>query len=939
MTKRPTIDAIRNPDLPLLITDDSRISLHTLWAQPDVAPQASPIFDALLQTLRTRFRLATAVIIMAQRGKILINLFAGHNPQELVCGAALAMCHGQADQLLVLEDVPGGLGLPVHLPMGPTTELLTDRATNRATEPATVRFYAGAPLVISPGGEAVGMLCLLGTSPQGFSRADRLLLTSLALAVSTALLMPHNPAAAQAIALSAEKSVLLLGDTQAPSAVNARFTQLTGFTIDDLERVGLDDLLCLDRPNSGALLIQHALLTEVPAHGMTRCYTKSGGTLPVEVFVIPLHGPRGRVVKTLLVLAPVFSGTLENFLLSLKSTERSELLSLHVAGLWSADSTGAIVKLSGAPTAHLEASKQAQLQGKRLDQAGIFDAALTDWRAFYQSIANLSLPEEQECCVTHNGHTQWFSMMSFWQYGAGGQAIGYHGSFRDITRRKLKENALRKSEERQRLILKGTNDGAWDWDMETGDYYLSPRWWSMMGRDPLERLPSAKIWLAFIHPDDRQRVVANFKAAAQQGLDAYQSEFRMRHADGHYIAVLGRGHILRNAEGKAVRTSGTNQDLTGQRQAQAHIRLLQSCVESLHDVVLITHASPRKAPGPIIAYVNPAFERFTGYTSLEAIGNTPRMLQGPLTSRQTLDTITAAMTAWQPVRCELANYKKNGELFWMDLEIFPIKAEGSDWFTHWIGVQRDITDRKRAEQAKRATLMPPALTAPDSAALLAEGMASVKIYYEALLAKQLEEKQAHMAHELHDSLGSQLAGIGLQADTIGLLGGANPQLAMQIERLQVHIKKASEITRDLARGLMPVDAWPGSFWRALQRLCHDFDNNPTLRCTFDMDGNFDAVSAETGTHLYRIAQEAITNALRHGRATQIAVQLTQTPNHDIMRITDNGAGFDATAMPPNPGVGLRSIHARALAIGAEVGLTRQHPHGFCVEISCPKPRL
>ena len=1127
---------------------NNAISLHTLWAQSDASAQLSPVFDALLRTLKTRFRVATALIFVAQKGAVALHMHAGVNTDDLGYRDAISLCRGQPDQLLVIEDVTGLAG-----------EVLT---------PPPVRFYAGAPLVISVGGSPAGMLCLVDTKPRGFSSADRALLRSLANAVSALLLSPHNPQAAQAIALMAEKSVLLLGEAQMIEAANARFAQLTNFTVDDLLRTGIDDLLCLDRPNSGALLISHALLAGVPAQGMTRCHTKSGGTLPVEVFVFPLSDERGRVIKTLLLIAPLFSGPVEDFLLSLRSTERNELLSLHMAGLWSLDKAGLIGKLSGAPVAHLAGADLEDVRGKRLDSAGIFDAAHTDWREFYQSIAEDNLPDEVECCVTHNGHSQWYSMVGFKQYDARGQALGYHGSFRNITRRKLKETALRKAEQQQRLILKGTNDGAWDWDLETGDYYLSPRWWDMMGRDSKAQLPSALIWTQFIHPDDRASVSANFRAAVAQGRDAYQSEFRMLHQQGHYFPVLSRGHILYNPHGQAIRTSGTNQDLGPQRKAQTQIRLLEACVESLQDVVLITQASPRKSPGPIIVYVNPAFERFTGYSNSEAIGQTPRLLQGPQTCRLTLDKIADAMNSWQSVRCELANYKKSGELFWVELEIIPVKADGSNWYTHWIGVQRDVTARKQAEQVLRCTTerltmalegsdlglwtshlgrddgfcdarwnkmlgLPPVdvtrsakewvgmvhpddaaivlgeqnaavnsldgtfekefrmrhadgrwlwiqsrgrvierdadgkalvlagthldvtakvqsrllserlnaqlsrclehlnvgvilqckgvikfvnttllrifgdaqfsdivgtrfsqyilpadldaavwrqqqlmagatppsfwfncvrtdgsvfkaltnstviewegephilstMTPPGDAALLMEEVESVKSRYEGLLAKQLEEKQKHIAHELHDSLGSQLAGISLMAANIGAVGISKPQLAIEIGRLQVNIRQAAEMTRDLARGLVPVADWPGSFWRALERLCNDFNNSPALRCVFEMEGSFDDIHVDVGTHLYRIAQEAITNALRHGQATHIVVRLEHIDEHLVLCITDDGMGFDTTALQQNPGVGLSSIYARARAIGAEVDLVRQTPRGFCVTVRCQK---
>ena len=1086
------------------------------------------------------------MILMVRDGAVVINMRSGSDPVQLDSCKALTLCRNQPDELFVIEDseAPGD-----------------DLAGLQS-----VRFYAGAPLVISPRGAATGMLCLIDTKPRGFSRAERLLLMSIASAVSALLVMPHSPAAAQAIALQAQKSVLLLDQTQMIAAVNPRFTELAGFEAADLLKTGVDDLLCLNRPSSGAVQISHAMLTEIPVLAFTRCHTKAGGTFPVEVFVVPMQDANRQVVKTLLLLAPVFSGPLEDFLLTLQANERNELLSLHIAGLWSVDTAGLIIKLSGAPIAHLDTLAQEELAGKRFDSAGIFDSAQTCWQEFYQSIAKHNLPDDVDCCVTHDGHSQWYRMVGFRQFDASGRVIGYHGSFRDITLRKLKESALRSSNERQHLILKGTNDGAWDWDLETGDYYLSPRWWTMMGRDPGSQLPTAEGWMEFIHPEDRTDVRAKFMDAVTQGHDAYQSEFRMLHQQGHYFPVLGRGHILRNAQGKAVRTSGTNQDLTEQRQAQAQIRLLQSCVETLQDVVLITHASPRNDPGPIIAYVNPAFERFTGYSGQEVIGKSPRLLQGPQTCRQTLAKITNALNSWQPVRCELANYKKSGELFWVELEIIPVKTESNGLFTHWIGVQRDITARKHAEQVLRTTserlsmaleaselglwtshigrnegfqdsgwnqmlghpakdrtmgvddwlklvhpddlalvtsnekialsvdngafekefrmrhtdgrwvwiqsrgkvierdetgmplmlagthlditakvqarllserlnaqlsrclehlsvgvmlqrndiikfvnssllqmfgatcaneifgtkfseyvlpgetetavwrqhqLMSGAtlpsvwfncvhrdgsvfkaltnstviewegerhilstMTPPGDAALLQEEVEKTRSHYECQLTSHIEKEQILIAHELHDSLGSQLAGISLQAANLKLLGNAGRPLDDAIDQLLGNIKTASEITRGLARGLAPVDDWPGAFVRAIKKLCHDFSATKGLQCDFEIEGDFDAVSGQKANHLYRITQEAIANAVRHGAALRINVSLIRSENQMTLTVFDDGNGFDVRSVTneTRQGLGLSSMYARARSIDAQITLEQLTPRGFCVSV-------
>lgn len=138
-------------------------------------------------------------------------------------------------------------------------------------------------------------------------------------------------------------------------------------------------------------------------------------------------------------------------------------------------------------------------------------------------------------------------------------------------------------------------------------------------------------------------------------------------------------------------------DVTQRRQSQEQLLLLQTSISRLNDIVLITEAGSVDEPGPRIVFVNDAFERQTGYSPGEALGQSPRLLQGPRTQRAELDRIRLALEQAKPVRTELINYKKNGEAFWLELDIVPV-----DYFnrglTHWVAVARDITARKVAEE-------------------------------------------------------------------------------------------------------------------------------------------------------------------------------------------------------------------------------------------------
>jgi diguanylate cyclase (GGDEF)-like protein/PAS domain S-box-containing protein len=138
-------------------------------------------------------------------------------------------------------------------------------------------------------------------------------------------------------------------------------------------------------------------------------------------------------------------------------------------------------------------------------------------------------------------------------------------------------------------------------------------------------------------------------------------------------------------------------DVSARRSAQQHLMLLEGSIARLNDIVIITEAAPFSEPGPRIVFVNDAFERRTGYTREEVIGRSPRFLQGPDTQRAQLDRIRAALERWERVRGDLINYTKQGEAYWVDLDVSPVWDDARR-LTHWVAVGRDITERKRDEE-------------------------------------------------------------------------------------------------------------------------------------------------------------------------------------------------------------------------------------------------
>ena len=132
------------------------------------------------------------------------------------------------------------------------------------------------------------------------------------------------------------------------------------------------------------------------------------------------------------------------------------------------------------------------------------------------------------------------------------------------------------------------------------------------------------------------------------------------------------------------------------------LRMCEAVVLNASDAIVLTEADPIDHPGPRIVFVNEAFSRITGYAPHEVLGKSPRILQGERTQRSELDRIREALERGEPVRAELINYRKDGSEFWTDIYIAPIRDAGGR-ITHWAAAKRDITERKRVEDALRRT--------------------------------------------------------------------------------------------------------------------------------------------------------------------------------------------------------------------------------------------
>lgn len=262
---------------------------------------------------------------------------------------------------------------------------------------------------------------------------------------------------------------------------------------------------------------------------------------------------------------------------------------------------------------------------------------------------------------------------------------------RDITERKQVEESLRESEANYRHLFEYANDSIFIIDLSTSrilDANQNAARRLGYTRKELLKLKTRDIDVPI--PEDRQKII-NQK---MQATGSIIFEHSLRRKDGTEVQVEISSRIIEYCD-QLVSLSFVR-DVSARMQAEERMRLLESAVENTQDGILITEAKHIDAPGPELLYVNQAFTRITGYDLAEVLGRTPRLLQGPKTDRSQLDKIRTALSKQQPVQVELLNYRKDGSEFWVELNIVPITNK-SGQLTHWVALQREITERKQAE--------------------------------------------------------------------------------------------------------------------------------------------------------------------------------------------------------------------------------------------------
>lgn len=260
----------------------------------------------------------------------------------------------------------------------------------------------------------------------------------------------------------------------------------------------------------------------------------------------------------------------------------------------------------------------------------------------------------------------------------------------DITERKHMELALKESERRLRRAQEIAKIGSWEWDIAANSLWWSDEIYRMFGLVKQDFGATFQAFLNCVHPEDREFVNRSVEQALYNRRP-YAIDHRIVLPDGTEKFVHEQAELAVDADGRPVRMMGTVQDLTEQKRAEFELKKLSAVIEHSVNLVFITDHKG------IIEYVNPTFERVTGYSKEDAIGQTPRVLSSGETTNAQYQELWNTVLSGKTWRSTMKNRTRTGGYYWATSVITPIKNDRGE-ITHFLAVQEDVTEKMMNEE-------------------------------------------------------------------------------------------------------------------------------------------------------------------------------------------------------------------------------------------------
>ena len=462
---------------------------------------------------------------------------------------------------------------------------------------------------------------------------------------------------------------------------------------------------------------------------------------------------------------------------------------------------------------------------------------------------------------------------------------------------------LRESEAAYRHLVQNSPDLVWSIDAEARFSFLSDTCERLTGWRPEELI--GQHFGAIVDESSRDVAEIDWTAGMTKPQQELRGRLNLRHRDGHPVPAEFTAMGTLDAEGRFSGANGSVRDMTERDRLERELRTSEEryrfLVENSPDIVFATDAEGR------YTYYSDMLQRRTGWKPEDLLGR-------HFAEVVVLETFPQAAEAWarfvaEPTRLQVHRFSfrtASGQL--LPVEVSAVGMRDSDGnFAGIHGAARDISERISLERDLRR-----------QAAELAAG-----------------EERAHLARELHDSVTQALFSMTLLTRTIELLldrdiGAAREQLA-GLRDLQ---REALAEMRALIFELRPGNLEQDGLIHALRTHSSALQARIGLPIVVKGEALPDRLPIEIEEVLYRIAQEALHNVVKHAAARQVSLELERDAEAVRLRVVDDGRGFDPAAVPDGH-LGLAGMRARAEKIGAEVDVRSRIGAGTTIEIGVP----
>lgn len=447
--------------------------------------------------------------------------------------------------------------------------------------------------------------------------------------------------------------------------------------------------------------------------------------------------------------------------------------------------------------------------------------------------------------------------------------------------------ALRESEARLRALVLASSDVVYRMNADWSERL------ALLGRNRVADSPEpTRAWLQKYVPSGAQAPMMEAIREAIRNKSSFELEHRVLHVDGSQGWMLTRAVPVLDDTGRIAEWFGMGCDVTARKDADLARSRLAAIVDSSTDAI-----SAVDLDGIITAWA-PGAERLYGYTIEEAVGRPISLIVPPDRRWEIPMFIERSRRGERTIGFETVRVCKDGQQVPVAITISPVR-DAAGRIVGLSGISRDIRERKRLENE-----------------LLEAG----------------EREQRRLGHDLHDGLGQELNGLSYLARLLEReLRNDLPARATEAGRLAKGLGRALQLARDLAHGLQPVSPVPEGLETTLREFARATRELFRVDCRFVCRRPVLVHQHGAATHLFRIAQEAVNNAIKHGHSSRIRILLTVTRRGLVLGIRDNGDGI-RRRRPSANGMGLHIMQYRADAIRGSLVIRRRTGGG--TEVVC-----